>query len=182
MPSPVCPWWLAYTFDNPLRRLIHRPEVMLAEWVKPGLTVLDVGCGMGHFTLGLARMVGEGGRVIAVDLQQRMLDVTLARASRAGLADRVTPHRCEPTALGLTEAVDFAICCWVVHEVPDQRALLSEVGALLKPEARWLVAEPKGHVSAAAFEATVALAGAVGLTVVERPPVALSRAVLLARA
>lgn len=65
----VCPWWLAYTFDHALRRLIHRPEVILAGLVRPGQTVLDLGCGMGFFSLAMARLVGEQGRVICVDLQ-----------------------------------------------------------------------------------------------------------------
>ena len=38
----VCPWWCAYTFDNALRRLLHDPEKLLSEWVRPGMTVLDV--------------------------------------------------------------------------------------------------------------------------------------------
>ncbi len=71
----ICPWWYAYTFDNPLRHLFHKPERMLAGYVKPGMTVMDIGCGMGFFSIGMARMVGEEGAVISVDLQQQMLDV-----------------------------------------------------------------------------------------------------------
>jgi len=69
----VCPWWLCYSFDNPLRRLFHDPERLLGPYVKLGMTVADIGCGMGYFTLGLARLTGPEGKVIAVDLQERML-------------------------------------------------------------------------------------------------------------
>src|SRR5512146_1437322 len=103
MVEHVCPWWLAYSFDNPLRRLLHDPARLLGPHVRPGMTALDVGCGMGHFTLGLARLVGEGGLVIAADLQERMLARTEARARRAGLAGRIRLHRCEPGALGLAD-------------------------------------------------------------------------------
>jgi 2-polyprenyl-3-methyl-5-hydroxy-6-metoxy-1,4-benzoquinol methylase len=65
----VCPWWFAYTFDNPLRRLIHPPVRIFEGLVQEGQTAVDIGCGMGYFTLGLARMVGQNGQVIAVDLQ-----------------------------------------------------------------------------------------------------------------
>ncbi len=58
MNDRVCPWWICYTFDNPLRRLIHDPERLLEPYVKPGMTVVDIGCGMGYFTLG----AGEAGR------------------------------------------------------------------------------------------------------------------------
>ena len=75
MGSPhVCPWWLCYSFDNPLRRLIHNPQRILSPYIKQGMTVLDAGCGMGYFSIGMAKMVGDSGKVIAVDLQQKMLD------------------------------------------------------------------------------------------------------------
>jgi 2-polyprenyl-3-methyl-5-hydroxy-6-metoxy-1,4-benzoquinol methylase len=85
----ICPWWGGYFIDNPLRRLIHDLQTILGPYVKPGMTVLDVGCGMGFFSIGMARMVGDEGRVIAVDLQQKMLDVLWRRAQRAGVADRI---------------------------------------------------------------------------------------------
>ena len=54
----VCPWWFAYTFDNPLRRLLHNPRKILGPYVKEGDTAVDIGCGMGPFTVELARLVG----------------------------------------------------------------------------------------------------------------------------
>ncbi len=56
----VCPWWLCPTFDNPLRRLIHNPDRILAGLVRPGEIALDLGCGMGYFSIPLARLVGPG--------------------------------------------------------------------------------------------------------------------------
>jgi len=81
----VCNWWIAYTFDNPLRRLIHKPQKVLGNYVKEGMTVMDLGCGMGHFSMGMAGLVGGTGRVIAVDLQQKMLDVMEGRDFAAPL-------------------------------------------------------------------------------------------------
>ena len=92
----VCPWWHAYTFDNPLRRLLHNPSAIVGEHVGEGMRVLDLGCGMGFFSIAMARMVGDSGLVIAVDLQQKMLDVLMRRATRAGVAARIRPHRCDP--------------------------------------------------------------------------------------
>jgi SAM-dependent methyltransferase len=94
----TCPWWLLFTFDNPIRKLVHQPEKVLAPYVKPGDTVLDVGCGMGYFTLGLAQLVGAEGQVIAADLQTQMLAGLQKRGERVGLLDRIqlcqsTPDR-----------------------------------------------------------------------------------------
>jgi ubiquinone/menaquinone biosynthesis C-methylase UbiE len=177
----VCPWWLAYTFDNPLRRLLHSPEKLFGGFVGPGQTAVDVGCGMGHFTLGLARMVGAEGRVVAVDLQDEMLERVRRRAERAGLLDRIRLHRCTARSLGIAERADFVVASWMVHEVPDRAAFLVEVAAFMKPGARLFVAEPRGHVSEAEVESTVALAAEAGLRVERRPPMAVSRAVVFVK-
>ncbi len=172
----VCPWWLAYTFDNPLRRLLHDPAAIFGGFLEPGDVAADIGCGMGYFTLAMAEIVGPRGRVIAADVQEEMLRRVEQRAARAGLASRITLHRCRPGALGLSEKVDFALAFWVVHEAPDAEAFLSGVADILKPGARFLLAEPKMHVGAPAFERTVALAHEVGLEAVPCPRVAWSRA------
>lgn len=72
----ICPWWMTYTFDNPLRRLLHDRRRILGPFVRPGMRVADIGCGMGYFTLGLADLVGPQGKVLAVDLQKRQLEGT----------------------------------------------------------------------------------------------------------
>ena len=73
MDEHTCPWWLGYSFDNPLRRIIHNPARMLGTMVEEGQTVVDIGCGLGFFTLALAQMVGAHGKVIALDIQSEML-------------------------------------------------------------------------------------------------------------
>jgi len=178
----VCPWWLAYTFDNPVRRLLHRPEALFRGLVGPGQTAVDIGCGMGHFTLGLARMVGAEGVVVAVDLQEEMLERVRRRAERAGLRERIRLQRCQAGSLGVTVPADFVVASWMVHEVPDRAAFLREVAGFMRPGARLFVAEPRGHVKAEALEATVSLAAAEGLVPVGRPPMALSRAVVFRKA
>src|SRR4030067_2381460 len=88
----VCPWWCAYTFDNFLRKLIHDPEEILRPYVAEGNTALDLGPGMGYFSIPLARMVGEIGKVIAADVQPEMLKVLQKRAKKAGVEHRIIPH------------------------------------------------------------------------------------------
>ena len=174
----VCPWWLAYTFDNPFRRLFHNPGRILGDYVKPGHTVLDIGCGLGYFTLAMARMVGEKGQVLAVDLQPQMLKRLMRRAERAGLQLRIHPYLSQKDSLGVKEPVDFVLAFWMVHEVDNQTSFLQEVHGLMKPEARFLVVEPKFHVTDSAFQKTVAIAHQTGLVSLDTPQVRFSRAVV----
>ena len=174
----TCPWWFGWTFDNPIRRLVHDAEALLRPYVEPGDTVVDIGCGLGYFTIGLARLVGDGGKVIAADIQPRMLERARRRVERLGLTDRVQFHPCAQDDLGITEPVDFALAFWVLHEVEAQQTLLEDLKPLLAPGARLLIVEPKGHVSAQRFDASVALARRVGYEVREAPPMRFSRAVV----
>jgi SAM-dependent methyltransferase len=175
----VCPWWGGYFIDNRFRRWLHQPERILSPYVRPGMTVMDFGCGMGMFAIGMARLVGDQGQVIAVDLQQRMLDVLLRRATRAGVAERIRTHRCEADSIGLDDAIDFALAFYSAHEVPDLRRLLLEIHTRLRPEGRMLVIEPVGHVKANDFDTMVSVAETVGFKADEHPRICLSRAVVL---
>jgi ubiquinone/menaquinone biosynthesis C-methylase UbiE len=181
MPANVCPWWLGYFIDNRLRRLIHDPARIVGPYVKPGMTALDVGCGMGLFSIAMAELVGPGGCVIAADLQPEMLHVLRRRAARAGVAERIRAHRCEPQRLGVTTPCDFALAFAMLHEVPDADRLLAEIHACLKPGGRLLFAEPRLHVSARAFEHEIALAGGAGLSLCKRPAVRWCHAALFER-
>jgi ubiquinone/menaquinone biosynthesis C-methylase UbiE len=177
----VCPAahgkWLA----GSLRRLFHKPDRILRGLIQPGETVADLGCGPGFFTLPMARMVGETGRVIAVDLQEGMLDLLRERAEEAGLMARVVPRQCSETELKVTETVTFALAFYMVHEVPDVRGFLTQVHDILAPHGRFLLVEPVFHVSAPAFALTVAFAQELGFRPIATPKIRISRAVLLER-
>src|SRR5512137_1735883 len=105
----VCPWWLARALDNPIRRLIHSPDKILGGYIEPGQTVLDLGCGSGTFTIAMARMVGASGRVIAVDIQDEMLQLVRQKAMKEGLDSRLITHKSEPDRIGIADKVDFAL-------------------------------------------------------------------------
>ena len=101
MATHVCPWWGGYFIDHRLRRLLHPPERIVGPYLRPGMQALDFGCGMGIFTLAMAKLVGDTGRVVAADLQPQMLDVLRKRAERAGLAARIQTHVCQPDRIGI---------------------------------------------------------------------------------
>ena len=184
MAEEVCPWWVGYLLVSPLRRLFQKPEALLAPYVEEGMTVMDVGCAMGFFSLPLAERVGTGGRVVCVDLQERMIRSLRKRAARAGLENRIEMRVCSTESLGtgdLEGAVDFALAFAVVHEVPEQARLLAEIYGALRVGGRFLLAEPAGHVSDKSFAESIAAAEAAGLSVVDRPRIRMSHAALFER-
>ena len=112
MPHRVCPWWLGYFLISPLRRIGQQPRNILLPYVDEGHTVLEPGAGMGFFTLELARLVGPSGRVIALDVQPKMLKALKRRARKAGLLDRIDARLVAPNSLGardLSGSVDFTL-------------------------------------------------------------------------
>ena len=175
----VCPWWVAYTFDNPIRKIFHNPRKMLTPYIKEGMRVMDVGCGMGYFTIGMAKIIGDKGKVIAVDLQQKMLTTMLKRVRRAGLETRVYPHLCRPEDIGISEDVNFILNFWMVHEVNDQKLFFGQLKNILASGGNILVAEPKMHVTPEEFQKTIEIAREAGLRVCGQPVIRFSRTVLL---
>jgi len=175
-----CAWWRGYLIDNRLRRILHKPERILAPFVLPGMTVMDAGCGMGYFAVPMARMVGETGRVVAVDVQRERLDVLMRRAARAGVASRVYPLKCGINDLNAVGEMDFALAFYFVHEIPDPFRVLRQIRACMKPEGRLLLVEPSFEVTVSQFDATIALARAAGFSPADGPKIRVSRSVLLA--
>ncbi|MDR3565292.1 MAG: class I SAM-dependent methyltransferase [Negativicutes bacterium] len=184
MSHAVCPWWLGYYLLNPLRGILQNPEKLLAKYVQEGMSVMDIGSGMGYFTLPLARLAGETGRVIAIDLQDKMIAALRKRAANHGLANRIEARVCSNGSLQISEfaeKIDFALAFAVIHEVPDQDRLLREIYSALKPAGRLLISEPSFHVSRKDFQNTILLAQSRGFTLVEYPEIKMSISALLAR-
>jgi ubiquinone/menaquinone biosynthesis C-methylase UbiE len=182
MAHRVCPWWLGYFLIAPVRRLWQDPRAILLPHVKEGATVLEPGPGMGFFTLELARLVGPSGRVVAIDVQPRMVARLRRRAERARLRDVVETRLAVGSDLGVIDLhgkVQFVLAFALVHELPDVDAFFAQVRDVLLPGGSVLVAEPRGHVSEAAFQETLASATAVGLRVARALKIPRSHAALL---
>ncbi|MDI6766775.1 MAG: class I SAM-dependent methyltransferase [Bacteroidota bacterium] len=174
MPEHVCPWWIGYLLASPLRRFFHKPEEIVKPYLKEGVTVLEVGPGMGFFTLPMARLVGSQGKVVCVDVQEKMIKSLVRRGARAELAERINARLTSGNSLQVEEfanRVDFALLFAVVHEVPDQEKLFREVHATLKDDSLVLLSEPKGHVTSDEFSQTLAAARRAGLEVIASPEI-----------
>jgi len=178
----VCPWWMGYVLACPILRPGQNPGKILSPYVREGMTTLEPGPGMGFFTLELARRVGGSGRVIAVDIQPRMLERLKRRAAKQGLLERVETRLAHPDSLGIEDLsgkVDFVLAFAMVHEMPSAEGFFRQASAAMKAGAILLFSEPKGHVKPPAFEANIETARRFGLCVVEKPQVSMSHAALL---
>jgi len=137
------PHQFAKALDNPIRLRYRNPGETLGMFgFAAGMTVLDVGCGTGLFTVDMARMIGEEGVVHAIDIQQPMLHKCEQRMYEAGVADRVHLHHCGVNALPLPEnSIDLAVLIATLPQVPDRLGALLELRRVLKPNARIAVSE-----------------------------------------
>ena len=168
----VCPWWIGYLLASPVRKLWQNPSRILGPFVQSGMNVLEPGPGMGFITLELARLVGPKGRVVAVDVEPKMIAGLRRRAERVGLSDRIEARVSPATTMALDgdmQEFDVVVAFAVVHEMPSAATFFAEAARAMKPGANLLLAEPAGHIGREEFDSELALGAQNGLTVVERP-------------
>jgi len=177
----VCPVEKSGSLDTKIRRWMQNPQKILKPYIKEGMTVLDLGCGPGFFTMDMAQMVGESGRVIASDLQEGMLQIVRDKIKIKGteLEKRITLHKCEENKIGLSEYFDFVLLFYLVHEVPNKEKFFNEIGTIVRPNGQVLIVEPPFHVSKSAFKEMVKMARDAGFTDVKGPNLLFNKTVIL---
>ena len=147
--SHVCPVWIGYLLASPVRKLFQNPKSILGPHLQKGMTVMDVGCAMGFFSLPAAQMVGETGRVYCVDCQEKMLHKLEKRAAKAGVGQQISTRSCAMDDLGvsdLADKVDFAMAIAMVHESDSPDGLMQQIVGTIHDGGKLLYAEPFGHV------------------------------------
>lgn len=176
----VCPVGLANWLDISVRRWLHNPQVILAPYVKEGMTVLDIGCGPGFFSIEMAKMVGESGKVVAADLQDGMLQKLRKKIQGTGLERRIELVKCDKDRINITKGVDFIFAFFMVHEVPDKNSLFRQLRDILREKGQLLLVEPKIlHVSRKEFELTTRLAEDAGFKTFNGPRIRFGRSAVL---
>jgi len=167
---------------GPLRSLIQNPKIILRDNIGPGMTVLDIGCGEGFFSLGMARMVGHDGKAVCVDLKTETIENLKARAKKAGLSGRIDARVCDDHGLkidDLTGQIDFALAFYVVHHAADIVRLMAQVHRALKSDGRFLVVEPRHHATADYCGTVKSRAQEAGFSITSYPKLMRNWAILL---
>lgn len=164
-----CPVWLAWLLEVRWVEPFNRVERTMAPMaLRRGMRVLDAGCGVGRVTVPLAEAVGEEGEVVALDLQQGMLDCVRARAEAAGLQNVRTLRQPLGGRTPLPEVgFDRIVLVTVLGEIPGRVEALRQLGEALAPDGLLVVTEalPDPHFQARGV--VESLAREAGLTKVE---------------
>jgi ubiquinone/menaquinone biosynthesis C-methylase UbiE len=176
----VCPVELASSLDSRIRRWFQNPYEIVAPYIKQGMTVLDVGCGPGFFSIEMAKLVGPGGKVISADLQEGMLRELGNKIRGTVLEERITCVTCDRDKINISDMVDFILAFYMVHEVPDKNSFFKQLVAVLNQGGQLLLVEPKlFHVSRKAFELTTKIAEDSGFIIYPGPKLRFSWSAVL---
>jgi ubiquinone/menaquinone biosynthesis C-methylase UbiE len=173
----VCPWQGGPLLAASLRKIAHNPRRIVRPYLTEGMTAMDIGCGMGFFTIPMSDIAGSRGNVIAVDLQPEMLAGLQQKAQKAGV-ENIAYHQCGNGLLNLRQwngTADFALIFMMLHETPDAGRLIREVYDALTPGGKLLLSEPIVHVKKKAFQNSVSLIQKTGFNVIASPMIPFCR-------
>ena len=176
----VCPVELANSLDNKIRQYLQNPQKILKPFVNEGMKVLDIGCGPGFFSIELAKLVGNSGKVFAVDLQEGMLQKIRNKIKGTNLEERINLVKSERDKFTVPEKVDFILAFYMVHEVPDKNNLFEALINILDEKGQFLLVEPKlFHVSQKEFNTTLQIAENAGFKISKGPKLLFSFSAVL---
>lgn len=168
----------AQNLDNKLRKWLQNPHKLLSNYIKKGMHVIDLGCGPGYFTLPLSELVGQSGSVLAIDVQEKMLD-KLKRKIKQTQCVNTTIVKNDGYSIGINQQVDFVLAAYVMHELPNQKSWIKQLKQVLHDGGHLLILEPNIIVSQKAFNNMVNELVKAGFELIERPTVRFSKSILV---
>jgi ubiquinone/menaquinone biosynthesis C-methylase UbiE len=132
-PFPI-PHFMIHLIDNPFRRVVqplHKAPERLG--VKPGMTVLEIGPGSGTYTLAVADAVGPSGKIVAVDIEERVVRHLQRRLQKTGVTN-IEVRQGDAQSLDFSRAsFDAVYAIAVFGEIPDRAKALAEFRRVLIP-------------------------------------------------
>jgi ubiquinone/menaquinone biosynthesis C-methylase UbiE len=177
----TCPAFISFILDNKIRKRLHDPNKVFSSYLNYGDTGIDLGCGPNFFTIPMSKIVGNKGRIIAVDLQQKMLDKMLLNASMSGIHQNIIPIQCSQTDINVNQKADFALVFWMLHELGNKSSLLQQLYSILKPGGYILISEPKLHTSKKYFSEIKNMALGIGFKIHSEPAIIISRSIVFTK-
>ena len=169
----------AGALEGRIRLLLQNPGKILKGYIHPGMTVLDLGCGTGYFTLEIAKLLENRGKVIAVDVQVGMLDRLKQKLENSEFRNQIQIHNNRENTLSLTDRIDFILAFYSFHEMKYIDSIIYELQKSIKQETKILISEQKFHVSKHSFNTIVQKLENIGFEIYKRPKIFLSRTVIM---
>jgi ubiquinone/menaquinone biosynthesis C-methylase UbiE len=169
----------ARALESRLRFILQNPRRILKKYIHPGMTVLDLGCGTGYFTLDIAKLLEKKGKVIAADVQIGMLDILVHKLGYSELQNQIQIHNNQENTLNLTEKVDFILAFYAFHEMKYLDSIINELQKILIPETKIFISEQRFHVSKYTFNTIVQKMENIGFEICKRPRIFFSRTVIM---
>jgi len=132
--------------ERPERETEEKPQVVIdALEIRPGQTIADLGAGSGYYSFRIAPLVGPKGKVMAIDIEPKMLEVIAQRATREHVANLRPVLGSERDPNLAPRSVDLLFMVDVYHELEYPYEVMTRVRDALKPGGRVALIEYRGE-------------------------------------
>ena len=138
-----CPLSMAGILDSKFRKYLFNPNTILKPYINKNIIALDIGCGPGVFTIEIANLLEGTGKIIAVDMQEGMLEIIKNKIIGKSIEKDIILHKCTQDRINVNENVDFVLMFYMVHEVPSKENLFNEILPLINKNGLLMIVEPK---------------------------------------
>jgi ubiquinone/menaquinone biosynthesis C-methylase UbiE len=174
----VCPLALAGILDNKIRNFLHNPTKILKPYINKNMTIMDIGCGPGVFSIEAAKLLEGTGKVISVDMQEGMLEILRNKIKGQLIEKNIVLHKCTQYCINVTENVDLVLMIYMVHEVPNKENMFNEILPLINKNGLLIIIEHK-FVSKKQFNKIINIVKEKGFIEDKKLKIALSRGIVL---